>query len=92
MLARSLDNISSKNNKDDNPILKQFLVFSTNIKRRNKAQPTEELKERFDSDVDAMDDVYNAQTEKLEEVLVRARSSNIQISWLGLAWRPAFSA
>ena len=55
-------------------------------------QDIEELKERFDSDVDAMDDVYNAQTEKLEEVLVRARSSNIQISWLGLAWRPAFSA
>ena len=55
-------------------------------------QDIEDLKEHFDSDVAAMDDAYNAQTDKLEEVLVRARSTNIQISWLGLAWRPEFLA
>jgi len=55
-------------------------------------QDIEDLKERFAADVEAMDDAYNAQTDKLEEVLVRARSSNIQINWLGLAWRPTFRA
>ena len=50
-------------------------------------QDIEDLKERFDADVEVMDDAYNAQTDTLEEVLVRARSTNIQIDWLGLAWR-----
>ena len=40
---------------------------------------------------EAMDDAYNAQTEALDEVFVRARSTNIRINWMGLAWRPAFN-
>ena len=45
MLARSLDNISTTNKKDNNPSLQQFHVSNTNIKRRNNAQQTKELKE-----------------------------------------------
>lgn len=53
-------------------------------------QDIEMLKEQFDDDVAAMDDAYNAQTDELTETLVRARSTNIQINWLGLAWRPGY--
>lgn len=49
----------------------------------------EQLKADFDEDVQALEDAYSAQDDELEEVLVRARSTNIRIVWLGLAWRPA---
>jgi adenine-specific DNA methylase len=42
----------------------------------------------FEAEVEAMDDAYDAQAEELQEVLVRARSSNIQIKFFGLGWRP----
>jgi len=45
MLARSLDSISTKNKKHNNPSLQQFHVSNTNSKRRGNAQQTKELKE-----------------------------------------------
>ena len=49
MLARSLDNISTKHKNDNNPSLQQLPVSNTNIKRRNNAQQTKELKECIQS-------------------------------------------
>ena len=48
----------------------------------------EALKEKFQEDVDALENAYDAQSDELEEVLVRARSTNISVNWLGIAWRP----
>jgi DNA repair exonuclease SbcCD ATPase subunit len=53
-------------------------------------QDIEDLKEQFEDDVAAMHDAYNAQTDELDDVIVRAQSSNIQIGSLRLGWRPAF--
>lgn len=48
----------------------------------------EALKSAFDADVEALDDAYDAQEEELEEVLVKARSNNIEVGWLGILWQP----
>jgi hypothetical protein len=50
----------------------------------------EDLAIAFDNDVAEMDDVFDAQNDTLSEVLVRARSTNIQIDWFGIAWRAGF--
>lgn len=48
----------------------------------------EELRVAFEAEVEALDDAYNAQQEVLDEVLVRARSSHIEIDWFGILWLP----
>jgi hypothetical protein len=62
------------------------------VKRaRAKAAKVEQeigdLTNAFEAEVDAMANAYNAQTEELQEVMVRARSTNIQIKFFGLGWR-----
>ncbi len=52
----------------------------------------ENLTAEFDEEVEAMEDAYDAQSEELREVLVRARASNIQIEWFGVSWRPEIEA
>ena len=52
------------------------------------AQEIEILTDDFDDEVEAMDDAFDAQAEELKEILVRARSGNIQIKFFGLGWRP----
>jgi hypothetical protein len=60
--------------------------------RINKiVQDIEDLKVRCDKEVAALADAYDAQHDQLEEVLVRARSTNIRINWFGIGWRPVFS-
>ena len=51
-------------------------------------QDIEALTEEFEAEVEAMEDAYDAQTEELKEILVRARSGNIQIDYFGIGWRP----
>ena len=51
----------------------------------------EDLKKRCDEDVSALNDAYDAQHDQLEEILVRARSTNIRVKWFGIGWRPVFS-
>jgi len=48
----------------------------------------ENLTEDFDDEVEAMAEAYDAQSEELKEILVRARTSNIQIDYFGIGWRP----
>ncbi len=54
-------------------------------------QELEELKEACEAEVAELDDAYDAQRDELEEILVRARSTNIRIGWFGVGWRPLFS-
>jgi Helicase HerA, central domain len=46
------------------------------------------LKENFEDEVAALEDSYDAQSDELEEVLVRARSTNVQVRWFGILWHP----
>ncbi len=47
-----------------------------------------ELEQRFDVDVDALDDAYDAQAEELKDVTVRASATNIHVQFIGLGWAP----
>lgn len=47
-----------------------------------------ELEQRFDADVDALDDAYDAQAETLKDVTVRATSTNIHVQFIGIGWVP----
>lgn len=47
-----------------------------------------ELERQFDVDVDAFDDAYDAQTEELATVTVRAQSTNIHVRFVRLGWIP----
>lgn len=45
-----------------------------------------ELQAQFDDEVDALDDAYDAQTEELKEITVRARATNIHVDFIGIGW------
>lgn len=49
----------------------------------------EELEAGLQDDIDALDAVYDAQGEELDEVLVRAKAADVRISLFGLLWAPA---
>ncbi|MEE4185954.1 MAG: DUF87 domain-containing protein [Gammaproteobacteria bacterium] len=48
----------------------------------------EALKTQFDAEVAALEDAYDAQQEELEEVLIKARATHIEVRWLGILWQP----
>jgi hypothetical protein len=47
-----------------------------------------ELQAAFDQEVDARDEAYDAQSESLEEVVIRPKSTDIHVGLLGLGWMP----
>ncbi len=47
-----------------------------------------ELNEQFQAEIDALDGVYNAQTDELEEILIKPKSTDIEIHFVSLAWIP----
>ena len=47
-----------------------------------------ELASEFDTEVDALDDAFDAQQEKLSETLVRPKSTEIEIKFFGIGWIP----
>ena len=51
-------------------------------------QEIDALSEELDAEVAAMADTYNAQSDKLEEISIRAGSSNIRIDFFGIGWQP----
>ena len=51
----------------------------------------DELRIDFEDEVAVLEDAYDAQTDELKEIVVRARSTNIQVKWLGIQWRPTWS-
>jgi len=54
-------------------------------------QQISELVARCENEVAELADAYDAQHDDLEEILVRARSTNIRINWFGIGWRPVFA-
>ncbi|MEN7344008.1 MAG: DUF87 domain-containing protein [Pseudomonadota bacterium] len=54
---------------------------------RVKAELTE-LEKTFESDVKALDDAYDAQSEALREIPVKPKSTDIQIHFVGVLWIP----
>ncbi len=56
-----------------------------------KAQ-LEALQIQFDEEVEALDAVYDAQTEELTETLVRPKSTSIDIRLIGVGWSPSIEA
>ena len=54
-------------------------------------QDLDELRIDFEDEVAVLEDAYDAQTDELKEIVVRARSTNIQVKWLGIQWRPSWS-
>ena len=48
----------------------------------------EELQVKFDDDVAALDDAYDAQAEELQEIPIRPLAKNVHIELLRLAWVP----
>jgi hypothetical protein len=48
----------------------------------------EALNARLEKEVDALDTAFDAQSESLEELLVRAKASDIQVNFVGLVWMP----
>jgi len=53
-------------------------------------QDIEDLKRQCEDEIKALAEAYDAQRDKLEDVLVRARSTNIRINAFGIAWRPVY--
>jgi hypothetical protein len=51
-------------------------------------QQLAELAETFDQDVAELDSAYDAQSEQLTEVLIRAKLSDIHVEVFGLGWLP----
>ncbi|MEL6868518.1 MAG: DUF87 domain-containing protein [Pseudomonadota bacterium] len=47
-----------------------------------------ELEATFQADVDALDDAFDAQTEALDEIIVKPKSTDIQVHFVGLLWMP----
>ena len=47
-----------------------------------------ELEQELQDEVDALEDQFDGKLEQLEEVLVRASSTNIHIPLVGLLWQP----
>jgi hypothetical protein len=69
---------------------------SSDVKRAEEradavAAELEILKLDFEDEVAALADAYDAQSDELTEILVRARSTNIQVRWLGILWHPTGS-
>ncbi|MGV6852984.1 MAG: helicase HerA domain-containing protein [bacterium] len=50
----------------------------------------DELNRQFEQSVDQLDDKYDAQNEDLDEVIIRAKSMDIQIQLLGILWTPYY--
>ena len=58
--------------------------------RANKVRAgIEELEAGLQDEIDALDTAYDAQSEELDEVLVRAKAADVRISLFGLLWAPA---
>jgi hypothetical protein len=51
-----------------------------------------ELNTKFEKDVDRLELSFDAQTEKLESVVVKAISANIQVHLVGLTWLPYYNS
>ncbi len=50
----------------------------------------EELNVAFEADIAKLEENYDAQSEELDEVIIRARSMDIQVRLVGLAWTPFY--
>lgn len=48
----------------------------------------DELALQFDEEVAQLDEAYDAQTEELKEVIVRARTTGIDVRYIGIGWLP----
>ena len=48
----------------------------------------EALNAELEKEIAALDTAFNAQSEKLDEIVVRAKSSDINVVITGLAWLP----
>jgi hypothetical protein len=48
----------------------------------------EALNKQLQTEIDELDTTFDAQVEELEEIIVRAKSTDIHIPLLGLAWMP----
>jgi len=48
----------------------------------------EALNQQLQEEIDALDTAFDAQAEELEEVIVRAKTTDVHIAVLALAWMP----
>jgi len=48
----------------------------------------DELAEQMQAEIDALDTVYNAQEEELTPIVIKPKSTDIQIHFVGLLWQP----
>jgi ABC-type transporter Mla subunit MlaD len=46
------------------------------------------LSDALQRDIDALEDVFDAQNEELGEIVIKAKSTDVHIPLLGLAWMP----
>ena len=53
-------------------------------------QQMQELTARFESDLAALDEAYDAQGEELEDLLVRPRSTQTHVRMCAVAWAPYY--
>jgi hypothetical protein len=51
-------------------------------------QELQELEAALEKEIDALDDVYDAQSEELAEIVIRAAATDIRVPLLCLAWMP----
>ncbi len=49
----------------------------------------EELQLAFDDEVDQLDAAYDAQSEELDETLVKPKSTDIEVAFVSLGWEPS---
>ena len=49
-----------------------------------------ELQSEFEREVDRLEDSYDAMSEALEEIVVKAKSTDIEIHLVGLLWMPYY--
>ena len=52
------------------------------------AEQLEDLQLAFEEDVDRLDDAYDAQGEELTEILIRPKSTEIDIRFVSIGWVP----
>ena len=46
------------------------------------------LNEKLEDEIAALDTAFDAQTEELDEIVVRAKSTDIHVAVTGLVWLP----
>ena len=51
-------------------------------------QDLAELESRLSEEVDALDTAYDAQSEELDEIVIRAKTTDITLTLIALAWLP----